>query len=199
MSFRKEKKFKLTKNELLSLKRKFLNNGMSPIYKSRNINSCYFDTNNLRMFYESEEGILPRKKIRLRWYGENKFSINKEVKISSLEGRFKTISRFDESLISQLNRIRLFDANYGNISPKLLIKFLREYYIFRDLRLTFDTNIVYFDLTSSLKLKKFEQESVMEIKTSKYTSEDYIDKIVNIQSTRFSKYCRGLLSLSNIN
>ncbi len=30
------------------------------------------------------------------------------------------------------------------------------------------------------------------------TSEDYLEKIVNIQPARFSKYCRGILNFHNI-
>ena len=70
MSFRKEKKFKLNKSELKFLKSSLIKNGMSELYPKRIISSCYFDTLNLKIFHDSEEGILPRKKIRLRWYGD---------------------------------------------------------------------------------------------------------------------------------
>ena len=65
---------------------------MKKLYKGRLVNSCYLDTYDLRMFSESDEGILPRKKIRFRWY-ENEEIFNKEIKISSIEGRFKRFQK----------------------------------------------------------------------------------------------------------
>ena len=63
MSFRKEKKFNLSINELKLLKYSLLEKGMKVLYPKRIIKSCYFDNKNLQMFHHSEEGILPRKKL----------------------------------------------------------------------------------------------------------------------------------------
>ena len=46
---------------------------MKKLYEGRLVNSCYLDTYDLRMFTESNEGILPRKKIRFRWYDNENF------------------------------------------------------------------------------------------------------------------------------
>ena len=89
MSFRKEKKIRLTNSDLSKSLNSLFDLGMSPLYPSRLINSCYFDTQNMDIFSDSEEGVLPRSKIRVRWYGET-LKFNKEIKISSIEGRFKT-------------------------------------------------------------------------------------------------------------
>ena len=98
MSFRKEKKFKLTKSDLSLLKVELLHKGMKFLHPKREINSCYFDTNNLKMFHDSEEGILPRKKIRLRWYKNNElldygwqFEIKKKLGISGYKSIYKMI------------------------------------------------------------------------------------------------------------
>ena len=37
-----------------------------------------------------------------------------------------------------------------------------------------------------------ETEGVVEVKTDQNTSGDYIEKFINIQPSRFSKYCRGI-------
>ena len=66
MTFRIEKKYRLTKSEQLLIKSKLIKKGMKILYPSREINNCYFDTKDLRCFFESEEGMLPRKKIRIR-------------------------------------------------------------------------------------------------------------------------------------
>ena len=62
-----------------------LQNHRGPDFSS----SIYFDNRTLDMFSDSEEGNLPRKKIRLRSYPPNSNKKNLEIKISSIEGRFK--------------------------------------------------------------------------------------------------------------
>ena len=52
-------------------------------FESRQINSYYFDTPFLKDFIDSEEGTVPRKKLRFRWYGKKKTKIgNFEIKIT---------------------------------------------------------------------------------------------------------------------
>ena len=62
MSFRIEKKFKLTNSDKRVLKASLIENGMKKLYKGRLVNSCYLDTYDLRMFSESDEGIFQEKK-----------------------------------------------------------------------------------------------------------------------------------------
>ena len=112
MSFRKEKKFKLSKSELKLLKFSLLEKGMKVSYPKRIIRSCYFDTKNLLMFHDSEEGILPRKKIRYRWYNSVQ-EVNKEIKISSIEGRYKKTYFIGPIKPSQITRKKLYDQQYG--------------------------------------------------------------------------------------
>ena len=191
MSFRIEKKFKLTNSDIRILKASLIGNGMEKLYEGRLVNSCYLDTRDLRMFSESEEGILPRKKIRFRWY-DNEEIFNKEIKISSVEGRFKNSKKIEISNIKTLKLYKLFDQNYGYIYPSLIVKYFREYYLFKDLRFTFDSNIQYYDPRSVTGRKYLDHENVMEIKTSFSTSDDYIEKKIGISSSRFSKYSRGI-------
>ena len=71
MSFRKEIKFKLTFSDFISLKSQLLDNGMESLYPSRKVNSCYFDNHDYLFLNQSFDGIVPRKKVRLRWYDDN--------------------------------------------------------------------------------------------------------------------------------
>ena len=196
MSFRKEKKYKLNKIELKFLKFSLVEKGMKILYPKRVINSCYFDTNSLLMFNHSEEGILPRKKIRFRWY-DNKTDFKKEIKISSIEGRYKTSSFLLKKNKKNLNEYNLFDKDYGIIYPKLLIKYQREYFIYKNLRLTFDSEIEYKKIGSIFERNIIDKYCVMEVKTSINTNEDYLEKIIGEQPNRFSKYCRGIKSYIN--
>ena len=97
MSFRNEKKFRLSYGDSYHLKSNLISLGMKKMYPDRKINSEYFDTKHLKMFSDSEEGILPRKKIRLRWYND-KLVKNLEIKVSSNEGRYKKSKRFCHDL-----------------------------------------------------------------------------------------------------
>ena len=177
MSFRKEKKFRLSIADQKILKMSLINLGMKFLYPRRKINSCYFDTKNLAMLNESEEGILPRKKIRLRWY-DNQRNFKKEVKTSSNEGRFKTYIDFNFNNPLNFNKLNFVDNRYGKIYPVLLIKYTREYFFYKDLRLTFDSDIFYEDYRNFIHRRFFEPECVMEIKTSMNISEDYLDNII---------------------
>ena len=68
MSFRKEKKYRLSSYEASVLKVRLISSGMKRLYHDRKIVSIYFDTYDYKSFYDSEEGSLPRKKIRVRYY-----------------------------------------------------------------------------------------------------------------------------------
>ena len=70
----------------------------------------------------------------------------------------------------------------------------KEYFIYKDIRLTFDKNINYQKLDSLINLKTFDPENVMEIKAKINTSHDYLEEIISLQPLRFSKYSRGILS-----
>lgn len=193
MSFRKEKKFKLSKNELQLQKYSLFEKGMQVLYPKRIINSFYFDTKNLMMFHQSEEGILPRKKIRFRWYDKN-LEINKEIKITSIEGRYKKTYNIGFVNLINLKKTRLYDNVYGAIYPFLYIKYSREYFMYKNLRFTFDTDIEYKKINFNSNYKSIDNFCVMEIKASNQINEDYIEKIINYKPERFSKYCRGVNS-----
>ena len=50
-------------------------------FDKRVVNSYYYDTINFDDFIDSEEGTVPRKKIRFRWYGYKKsYQGNLEIK-----------------------------------------------------------------------------------------------------------------------
>ena len=153
MSFRKEKKFKLSISESRSLRGSLLNKGMDILHPKRIIKSCYFDTKNLKMYHDSEEGILPRKKIRFRWYNDQT-NVSKEIKISSIEGRYKTITPVKSIQLEYLEDYNLCDSDYGLIQPYLLVTYEREYFSYKNLRLTFDTNISYDSIRPFFRFNK---------------------------------------------
>ena len=52
-----------------------IENGFKKSFKSRIVNSIYYDTLGLNFFYDNIDGISNRVKYRLRWYNENNLSL----------------------------------------------------------------------------------------------------------------------------
>ena len=194
MSFRKEIKFRVSAYEAIKIREDFIRLGMEPLFPERQINSQYFDTLDLRALSESEEGILPRKKFRVRWYDRVTFSLSLEEKTSSLEGRFKTGKKISTENFEQLLRRGFIDKNYGLMRPSAKITYQRKYFKFNGLRITFDHSINY-QLKSKIIYKDF--ETVIEIKAPFSCSDDFLQKIFHTSSTRFSKYARAFLISKN--
>ena len=86
---RNEIKFKGSYEQL----RKIINSQSAQrTFPNRTINSLYFDTASLNDYHDSEEGTVPRKKIRVRWYGTSRFE---GVATGTLETK-KTLSNHRE-------------------------------------------------------------------------------------------------------
>ena len=170
---------------------------MTFLYPKREVCSCYFDTKNFNLFYQSEEGILPRKKVRYRWYG-NDNTINQEIKISSVEGRFKVSKKFRYNKKYLLNKHIFKDSQNGLLYPKIMITYKREYFIIENLRLTIDTEIKYSNINTNFERVLVDSENVIEIKTNLENAENKIEKLLQLRQSRFSKYCRGILRLNSL-
>ena len=193
MSFRKEKKIRTTVNEFFKLQSLLHQKGMKALFKPRVISSIYLDTADMNMFHDSEEGVLPRKKVRIRWYNEDK-KFTLENKTSSIEGRFKVTSKLDSSLlVNELKIKSRRDSQYGLIQPILKVSYERSYFMLNNMRITFDKNITYQYLRTENNRKYFEPERVVEIKIPISCSDDFVEKHIPYPTARFSKYSRGLL------
>tara|TARA_B110000003_G_scaffold66613_2_gene67457 strand:+ start:1886 stop:2494 length:609 start_codon:yes stop_codon:yes gene_type:complete len=193
MSFRKEKKYRLTKSDFFTFRSNLDSMGMKPLYATRQINSIYFDTKDLQMFLDSEEGVLPRKKIRVRWYNSSK-NYSKELKISSTEGRYKTSSILKDIVdLDDIFKINFFDKSYGYVYPVIKISYLRSYFELNNMRITFDENINYQGLRKDGCNSYSDAECVVEIKIPHDFEDDIIEQNISYQTARFSKFCRGIL------
>ena len=193
MSFRKEKKIRVTVNEFFKLQSLLQQKGMKSLFKPRVISSIYLDTVDMNMFHDSEEGVLPRKKVRIRWYNEDK-KFTLENKTSSIEGRFKVTSKLDSSILDNELKIKSrMDSQYGLIQPVLKVSYERSYFMLNNMRITFDKNITYQYLRTENNRKYFDPERVVEIKVPISCSDDFVEKHIPYPTARFSKYSRGLL------
>ena len=193
MSFRKEKKFRVTVSDFYKFQSQLHQQGMETLFKPRLINSVYFDTVDLKMFNDSEEGVVPRKKVRIRWYDDNKvFTL--ENKTSSIEGRFKVTSKLKNNISeSELFTRNRMDAQYGNVQPTLKVSYKRSYFVFNEMRITFDKDICYQNLKYTDRQKYYDPERVIEIKIPSNCPDDFVEKLIPFPTARFSKYSRGIL------
>ena len=196
MTFRIEEKIPLSYFEAETFIEKLKPQGCSELYPMRRISSDYLDNDKYDLYRDSEEGLLPRKKIRIRHYPDNlssKFTL--ETKISSTEGRYKT-SEFLPTEKSRLIKLEgYFDRNYGPLKVKVNVSYEREYFLYQGIRITRDTNINYQDISHSSN-RHFDNSSVIEIKAPEDTSLDFLLYVIPENRRRFSKYCNAIRCLS---
>jgi len=191
MSFRKERKFRLTASDAKRLRAILLNDGMTLLHPNRKITSQYFDTRDLQAYLDSEEGTLPRYKIRVRWYNDDQSSLALERKVSSVEGRYKTTDKITPARFAKLKQGGLVDNAYGLITPSVEISYSRSYFDYANLRITFDTDIRYAYSRNRHQMRDLEE--VVEIKAPFEVSDTYLETVVPYPASRFSKYARAFL------
>lgn len=190
-NFRKEKKYPLTKFEFFLLKEKFTKYNLKKIYPSRLIYSTYFDNEFLRCFHESSEGLLPRKKYRIRSYprqSENEFYLEK--KISSVEGSYKESSKITVNQCNTFFNHGIIDKDYGKVYPVIDVFYERSYFLKDNIRITLDTKINY----KKFNKKSFKEDNqyIVELKSDYFLKDDDFLKMIEITNKRFSKYCNGI-------
>ena len=190
MTFRIEEKLFLNTNQIHDFKKWINLKNSKKIYNNRLVRSIYFENNIDQMFADSEEGCIPRKKIRVRNYpnNQNKF-LYLEMKISSIEGRYKTSKIINEDTYKQLINTGIYDRQYGVCQPLIYVTYKREYYKINDVRISIDENINY-SLFSGRKIGT-DDNLIIELKTSFNKDRDDLINNFPFQRTRFSKYCNG--------
>ena len=197
MSFRKEEKLNIHKSQLLNLLNWIYKNDGYKLYDTRTVSSTYFDNDDMQMFKDSEEGCVPRKKIRIRSYTRKEHKIDQsalEVKTSSVEGRYKTTDKnFD---LRKTMAIGFFDIDYGICKPRVRVTYKRDYYKIHNVRLTVDRYIEYIKLNTKGKgvYKKYDPDIIVEVKAEDFVPIEYLFKIFHFDRIRFSKYCKAVNS-----
>jgi len=191
MSFRKEIKLRLNKSKIYDFKNMLSSRGADILYPKRMISSLYFDTINKNCHTDSIEGVIPRKKVRIRSYPhENNKIFLFEKKISSSEGRFKISKKISLTEANRITTFGHFDKMYGHMKPIMHIEYIREYYKYKNYRITIDNKIIY----NFFKKNSFKNDpmSVVELKYDTKIEDDSIINSFPNKTTRFSKYSNGL-------
>tara|TARA_B100001063_G_scaffold201815_1_gene195367 strand:- start:343 stop:936 length:594 start_codon:yes stop_codon:yes gene_type:complete len=195
MSFRVEEKIILNFGNLHDFKYWLKTKNAKKIYPIRKIASIYFDNIYNDMFIHSEEGVVPRKKIRIRNYPNSEnTTILLEKKISSVEGRFKTSNIISTKLFKNNISRGILDSIYGICLPKIIVNYDREYFLLNKSRITIDQNITYSSFRSKKKIHN-EKNFVIEIKENQNLNKE-LKEILPYERRRFSKYCRAVNELN---
>tara|TARA_Y100000996_G_scaffold402629_1_gene374781 strand:+ start:208 stop:798 length:591 start_codon:yes stop_codon:yes gene_type:complete len=188
MSFRIEEKLFIKTENLVDFKKYLKLKSVKPLHKPRLIKSLYFDNINFDMYNDSIEGVVPRKKIRVREYpNDEDKNFYLEVKHSSVEGRFKTREIIDEEKVTLLKKAGVFDNQYGVCLPTFYVSYEREYAIIGDVRVSIDQNLIYNNFRTKDTFN--DVNSAVEIKTSIKKNLDDLIQLFPFQRIRFSKYC----------
>tara|TARA_X000000368_G_C22671720_1_gene554224 strand:- start:12 stop:620 length:609 start_codon:yes stop_codon:yes gene_type:complete len=196
MKFRFEDKIKLDKEKIFDFKSWLLKNNFKSLYTQREIYSIYFDNSKFQTFKESEEGVTPRKKFRVRTYNFESFKKNKfnlEIKKTLNFGRSKSSEKIDN--VNHFLKVGLIFKNYGICYPKIIVKYFRNYYRNNLVRVTLDTKIKFKKFNNSKLNNVFFKEIGFVVAEIKYKNENDILELkdnFNFDKTRFSKYCFGV-------
>jgi|TARA_B110000438_G_C15615846_1_gene564291 hypothetical protein len=197
MSFRIEEKLKINKSKIFRFLKWIKENNGEKLYPSRIINSLYLDNNNYSMFDHSIEGVTPRKKIRIRTYDNkdfffNKLKYQKELKITSVEGRYKTSNIHKRPINDIFNG--LHDSDYGKCFPVLNVIYERDYYLVNNIRITIDKNIIYKQIVNKFisNMSTIDKFNVVELKYNQKSQANYFNNLFPFERSRYSKYCRGI-------
>ena len=199
MSFRFEEKIIFHISDYHKLKKFINDSGGNNLYPKRKISSLYFDNHHNEMYLDSEEGTLPRKKLRIRRYpNSKKKDLFFETKISSVEGRFKHVKKIAVKDFNGFIKKGHFDTIYGFCFPKIEISYHREYFSFFDQRLTLDYFVNYKCFRSNRSIID-KEILILEIKSNNFISVEFFKNAVPFQRLRVSKYCSGINILFNKN
>lgn len=187
-------------------------------YQERQINNIYFDTENLRNYYDNHFGKSKRVKVRIRWYGDTFTKVERPI----LEFKLKTgavgrklsyqLQPFD--FHSNISKKEIQEVFYSSdipawvldellyLSPTLLNTYKRKYFIsFNKLyRFTIDFQMKFFNFSSRNKgfLENVTQNDkvILELKYDMQhdTTVGNVTKYLPFRLAKFSKYVYGVES-----
>ena len=173
-------------------------NNLKKLYPNREINSIYYDNDELSNADDNLIGLSDRRKYRVRWYPEN-LNFNFELKMKKNDLTIKK-TLFQGTLNKKFkindNKILHF-LKRKNLKQICLVRYIRSYYYYNNLRITFDKNLEYTSFIYNSRIKRVKtNEQVIEIKYRNLNEVDYkFLKNFFMTRTRNSKYLNALNNL----
>lgn len=202
---RYERKIKINENQLNLILNKIQLIGFFKKYPDQEVNSLYFDDNELNFARSNINGDKHRLKARVRWYGDNKRNLKNEFKIKIGFNGFKLVSSdmfnknksFDENI--RLLKIFYNKSLNKKLTEIVFLKYLRSYYQHPSgVRLTFDKKISFKKICdNNYNLLPFE---VLEFKYENYLDNYFRNIFYKLGSfpLRLSKCSKYVEALSEI-
>lgn len=175
-----EEKVKLPLSYKNNLLKNLFDLNFKYLHPERVISSIYYDNNRFQIYQDSAEGIVPRKKIRIR---ESFSELHLEHKFKNQNGKYKKHQK--------VNNIpnKIIDNIYGVTFPVCKIEYKRLYLTNNKIRITVDSNLKYQNYKNSISnynvsffITEFKMHNDLEI------SKNFIDSKINFSTIKFSKY-----------
>lgn len=126
------------------------NNGGDYLHPPRLVISRYLDNHEMSSYLDTANGVVPRKKIRIRTYDNVKNFTSgyqncfKEVKLTDSSGKYKLIDSFkSQKDLDKLLYDGIYDRHYGLCKVNVQVNYIREYFMVKESRITIDKCIIY--------------------------------------------------------
>ena len=168
---------------------KFFSDGFEYIFPLRQITSIYYENINFDIYKDSLEGVVPRKKIRIREKFDNLYL---EEKIKLPDGKYKTSKK-----INDIPNV-IHDKSYGIVKKICKITYSRSYLSNGKIRLTLDSDLKFENLINRYVFN-MNNNIILEYKILDdfSSSENYINSHKELNSFKFSKYEQAISKVIN--
>ena len=189
-------------------------------FENRQVNNMYFDDLNLKRYYDSEEGVSIRSKLRLRWYKKifpNSFQPKLEIKekyglLNSKKTFLLKKYNFNDFMQNPKNFVIqdaknvensvFFMENLIDNFPTIMNSYQRYYYISKNnkVRATIDYDLKYLNVNkfSPYQNNFFNDLIVLEIKFDEndYNIANTFITTLPLRIKKFSKYVVGVKTIN---
>jgi hypothetical protein len=147
------------------------------------------------MFNDTVEGVVPRRKVRIRCYGTHSADCSRthqlETKLTTETGRFKKthpLATLQDAISHGLS-----DDQYGWVFACTEVAYEREYFSISGVRMTIDRQIRYRSVDSVSQLWLEDGQIAVEVKAPADTGLDWLTNEFPVPRVHFSKYERGVM------
>jgi len=198
---RHELKYRVDSRSIPQILAHFGGLGFAEIHRARQVSSVYLDTRDFRCFWETANGLLPRKKFRFRVYDfaasdfQIDFVASFETKVSMPDYRLKKVEQ--NRIVNGLT-IREFDQGYGILRPSCLVSYRRRYFSNGEVRMTIDSDLTYSLFSKAGVVAAKRDQGWLQIVEFKFSSDLVKNEILEnfpLVPSQFSKYERAIDSL----
>ena len=199
MLIRNEKKYLVNKRDTLN----FLNtNNFYLKHPDRKINSIYLDTSDFDDFIDGEEGTVPRKKVRIRWYGDESIhkNLNRNYQLEIKKTKASERSKDTIKYFGKINDILEIAKGFYKKprKPILIVSYSRKYFEdTKNNRITIDSDLTYKKLDNDLNLigNYYSSSNTIELKNDLLNFSEIEYNFLENFRVRFSKYCDAVNKL----